>query len=233
MGRYVASVLTLALVAALSCGVVVATAAPASAAVQGTLHVQYDVDGTFKQQDDTSSLPRTSEVTINWKVSSDIPLAGSSVPYRYSDRKSKQGTVNANAAKWTNGPTTCTGPLTVVDANGLQNVAQFEFDYAKKGSTLLDKGTLKGTSPVPITSGFVAQFSDANGAGCTGYQPVTQIGGSPDDPAGNVLLKVDLAKLAKSKSKSQTFKVGLTKTFDQNAKTDVDWHGTVVVTLKK
>jgi hypothetical protein len=219
-----------ALVTALS--VVVFAASPSSAAVKGTLHIQYDVDGTFKQRDESSSLPRTSDATINWKVSSDIPLAGSQVAARYSDRNSKQGSVNATAT-WTNGPTTCTGPLTVSESNGVQNVAQFEFDYAKSGSKFVDKGTLKGTSPVPLNSGFVGQFSNANGSGCTGYQPITQIGGGPDDPDGNVLLKVDLAKLAKSKSKSQTFDVGLTKTFTQGATTAVDWRGTVTVTLQK
>jgi hypothetical protein len=45
-------------------------------------------------------------------------------------------------------------------------------------------------------------------------------------------LKVDLDKLNKSKSK--TYPVGLTKTYDDAGhKTDVDWTGTVVVTLKK
>ena len=154
------------------------TAAPAAAAVTGTLHIQYNVDGTIKQQDNSSSLPSTSDATINWKVASDIPLAGSGVPYRYSQRKSKQGTVNATA-NWTNGKANCTGPLTVVDSNGLENVAQFEFDYAKKGSKFLDKGTLKGTSPVPLTSGFVGQFNDGNGSGCTGTSRSPRSAGSP------------------------------------------------------
>jgi hypothetical protein len=234
MGRSrVASFVALAVLASIALvPAVFLSATPAGAAVTGTLHIQYNVDGTIKQRDDSSSLPSTSDATINWKVTSDIPLAGSGVPYRYSQRKSKHGTVNATA-NWSNGKTTCTGPLTVVDSNGLQNVAQFEFDYAKKGSKFLDKGTLKGTSPVPLTSGFVGQFNDGNGSGCTGYQPVTQIGGRPDDPDGNVLLKVDLAKLVKAKGKSQTFDVGLTKTYGGTKTTDVDWRGTVVLTLQR
>src|ERR1051325_7352409 len=91
--------ITAALVTALS--VVVFAASPSSAAVKGTLHIQYDVDGTFKKRAESSSRPRTSDATINWKVSSDIPLAGSQVAARYSDRNSKQGSVNATAT-WTN-----------------------------------------------------------------------------------------------------------------------------------
>jgi hypothetical protein len=229
MARHgVASLCTLAMVAMLSLAVV---AAPATAAVTGTLHVEYTIDGKLHQDDTSSSIPSTSDVTVSWTVSSDIPLAGSSVPYRYSTRTSKRGTVSATA-NGTQGKTTCTGALTA-DSNGTANVSPFEFDFATKGSKLLDKGTLKGTSPVPLTSGFVAQFSDRNGTGCTGYQPVTQIGGGPDDPDGNVLLKVDLARLAKSRTKSQTFDVGLDKSHPGSTSTDTIWSGTVVVTLQK
>ena len=45
-------------------------------------------------------------------------------------------------------------------------------------------------------------------------------------------MKVDLAKLAKAKGKSQSFDVGLTKTYSGTKATDVKWRGTVVVTLK-
>jgi hypothetical protein len=221
----------LALVPLTALALAVPAAGPASAAVKGTLEVEYSGAGTFSQQDDSSSLPRTSDATLTWDVTSEIPLAGSTGPYRYSQRNSKQGTVESSA-NWTNGPTTCKGQLSVSDANGVQFVGQFEFDYAKKGSTFLDKGTLKGPSPVPLNSGFIGQFSDANGPGCTGYQPITQIGGTPDDPDGNVSVKLDLAKLAKAKGKTLSFPVGLTKTYSKTA-TDVSWKGSVVVTLEK
>jgi hypothetical protein len=124
--------------------------------------------------------------------------------------------------------------LTVQESNGLTNVGHFEFDFGKKGQTLTNQGTLKGTSPVPASTGFVGQFTEANGRGCSGYQPIVPIGVGPDATDGSVLLKVDLDKLNKSKTKSKTYPVGLTKTYDLASNTtDADWKGTVVVTLKK
>lgn len=224
---------TVALVA-LSTGVVFAAGGSlASAALisKGTLHIEYNAAGTFTQVDQAGSNPTTSQAQVTWKAVSDIPLAGNG-QYRYTPRNGKTGTISATATL-TGGGVNCSGELTIASSNGIDYVGQFEFDYGKKGSALTNKGTLIGVSPVPVSSGFVGQFTDANGTGCTGDQPVVSVGSSPNDTEGKIVLKVDLDKLSKSKSKSKTYDVGLTKTYDASYKTDVSWKGTVVVTLQK
>jgi len=66
---------TFALVLTAAAPAVFLAAGPAGAAVTGTLHIQYNVDGTISQDDNTSSLPSTSDATVNWKVESDIPTS--------------------------------------------------------------------------------------------------------------------------------------------------------------
>ncbi len=214
---------------ALVLGAGASSASAAALVVKGTLHVEYDANGTFNQVDQAGSNKTTSQANVNWETSSDIPLPGNG-QYRYS--KKKTGTITASATLTAAG-VNCTGDLSIASANGIENVGQFEFDYGKKGQTLTNQGTLKGVSPVPVNTGFVGQFTDANGTGCSGYEPVVSVGSSPEETEGTIVLKVDLDKLNKSKSKSKTYTVGLTKTYDASYKTDVSWNGTVVVTLKK
>jgi hypothetical protein len=210
----------------------VATNASAAAPPKGTVHVVYIANSTVDQTVNDPDSPTTASEKLNWNVSADIPLAAAStVPYRYS--KNFSGTVDGDGT-FKGTAFSCGGKLSIAETNQEQ-AGTFELDLVKSGGTLTSKAKLGAESPVPEYTTDFGQFAPDSGPSCAGSQVIHTIQSGPS-PAGPhpVVVKLDLAKLASAKGKTQRFKVGKTDNVTRGTTTTkYDWSGTITLTLTK
>jgi len=206
-----------------------ATGAAAAALPKGTVHVVYIANTNVEQTQTPPGIDSTQATEkLSWNVSADISLAGrSNVPYRYS--KNFAGTVGGDGTS-VHGPINCSGKLSIASSNA-EDTGTFQLELAKSGT----KATLGAASPVPVYTGDYGQFGADAGPNCQGSTVLAQIENRPA-PTGPrpILVKLDLAKLAKAKGKTQTFKVGQSDNVTHGTTTTkYDWNGTITLTLTK
>lgn len=217
--------------------VVSATAAAAAAPPKGTVHVVYLATSNVHQDQNTPDTGAThTDEKLSWNVSADVPLAAAStVPYRSS--KNFDGTVGGTGNYVHDKPDgsvafSCDGDLTIAPTNAEQ-AGTFEIDLVKSAGKLTSKATLGAESPVPVYTSDFATFGPDTGPNCAGNPLLSSIESGPS-PAGPhpIVLKLDLAKLAKAKGKTQTFKVGKTDDVTHGTtETKYTWQGTITLTV--